>query len=57
MPEIALEDLDLNTSSLSIDAAAEGSEPLDGATNKSLVPLSSIVGNYNPHRAAVTYAM
>ena len=54
MPDIALDDLDLNTSSLEI-AAAEGSEPLDG--EKSLIPLSSIVGNYNPHRAAVTYAM
>ena len=54
MTDIALEDLDLNTSSLEI-AAAEGSEPLDG--EKSLIPLSSIVGNYNPHRAAVTYAM
>lgn len=56
MADIALKDLDLNTSSLAIDAAAEGSEPLDGES-KALVPLSSIVGNYNPHRAAVTYAM
>lgn len=56
MADIALKDLDLDTSSLSIDAAAEGSEPL-GDENKALVPLSSIVGNYNPHRAAVTYAM
>ena len=54
MVEVALKDLELDTGSLEI-AAAEGSEPLDG--EKSLVPLSSIVGNYNPHRAAVTYAM
>jgi len=54
MPDIALKDLELDTGSLEV-TAAEGSEPLD--SEKSLVPLSSIVGNYNPHRAAVTYAM
>lgn len=55
MVEVALKDLDLDTGSLEV-TAAEGSEPLDGE-DKALVPLSSIVGNYNPHRAAVTYAM
>ena len=55
MVEVALKDLDLDTSLLAV-TAAEGSEPLDD-DNKALVPLSSIVGNYNPHRAAVTYVM
>lgn len=55
MTEIDLKDLNLDTSSLDV-TAAEGSEPLDGES-KALVPLSSIVGYYDPHRAAVTYAM
>ena len=55
MGKVELKDLDLDTGSLEV-TAAEGSEPLDGE-NKALVPLSSIVGNYNPHRAAITYQM
>lgn len=54
MTDIALNDLELNTDSLAIDSANEGSEPLDDG-DKQLVPLSSIVGNYDPHRAAVAY--
>ncbi len=54
MTDIKVEDLDLDISSLEIDSALEGSEPLNINGN---VPLSSIVGNYDPHKAMVRYQM
>lgn len=57
MAEIAINDLEIDESSLAIDSASEGSEPLDDRNGNALVPLSSIVGNYDPHKAAITYAM